>query len=171
MPVGLPPTRRGENAVFVLAVSIVLALQAKSKGAMAASRAARRRAEAEVTQPGYQPQASVRGPGPVAHLLGPGPDSRPTRGPHGLVATAVDPPPTGPPPHRTCPHLADDRPHQRRSSTRARDSSSGTIEEKIPGIVCRRILSMKGMVGDDVETMREIERLLIDQGPGEKEIG
>ena len=35
-----------------------------------------------------------------------------------------------------------------------------TIEEKIAGIVCRRIQSMKGMVGDDVETLRDIERLL-----------
>jgi hypothetical protein len=37
-----------------------------------------------------------------------------------------------------------------------------TLEEKIAGIVCRRIQSMKGMVGDDVETLREIERLLRD---------
>jgi hypothetical protein len=35
-----------------------------------------------------------------------------------------------------------------------------TLEEKIAAIVCRRIQSMKGMVGDDVETLREIERLL-----------
>ena len=37
-----------------------------------------------------------------------------------------------------------------------------TIEERIAGIVCRRIQSMKAMVGDDVETLREIERLLAD---------
>ncbi len=43
-----------------------------------------------------------------------------------------------------------------------------TLEEKIAGIVCRRIQSMKGMVGDDVETLREIERLLRDAaGPPE----
>jgi superfamily II DNA or RNA helicase len=35
-----------------------------------------------------------------------------------------------------------------------------TLEEQIAGIVCRRIQSMKGMVGDDTETLREIERLL-----------
>ena len=33
-----------------------------------------------------------------------------------------------------------------------------TIEERIAGIVCRRIQAMKAMVGDDVETLREIER-------------
>ncbi|MGK3995901.1 SNF2-related protein [Sorangium sp. So ce1024] len=38
--------------------------------------------------------------------------------------------------------------------------ADGTVEEKIAAIVCRRIQSMKAMVGDDVETMREIERLL-----------
>jgi hypothetical protein len=37
-----------------------------------------------------------------------------------------------------------------------------TLEERIAGIVCRRIQSMKAMVGDDVETLREIERLLRD---------
>jgi hypothetical protein len=37
-----------------------------------------------------------------------------------------------------------------------------TIEEQIAGIVCRRIQSMKGMVGDDVETLRAIERLLTE---------
>ncbi len=37
-----------------------------------------------------------------------------------------------------------------------------TIEERIAAIVCRRIQSMKAMVGDDVETLREIERLLAD---------
>ncbi len=40
--------------------------------------------------------------------------------------------------------------------------ADGTIEEQIAGIVCRRIQSMKGMVGDDVETLRAIERLLAD---------
>ena len=39
-------------------------------------------------------------------------------------------------------------------------TASGTIEEKIADIVCRRLLSMKSMVGDDVDTLREIERLL-----------
>ncbi len=38
--------------------------------------------------------------------------------------------------------------------------ADGTIEEQIATIVCRRIQAMKGMVGDDVETLREIERLL-----------
>ena len=35
-----------------------------------------------------------------------------------------------------------------------------TIEERIAGIVCGRLESMKAMVGDDVETVREIARLL-----------
>lgn len=35
-----------------------------------------------------------------------------------------------------------------------------TLEESIAAVVCRRIQSMKGMVGDDTETLREIERLL-----------
>ncbi len=35
-----------------------------------------------------------------------------------------------------------------------------TIEARIAGIVCGRIESMKAMVGDDVETVREIARLL-----------
>lgn len=47
--------------------------------------------------------------------------------------------------------------------------ADGTIEEKIAGIVCRRILSMKGMVGDDVETLREIERLLLSSPPEDAE--
>jgi hypothetical protein len=38
--------------------------------------------------------------------------------------------------------------------------ADGTVEERIAGIVCRRIQSMKGMIGDDIETLREIERLL-----------
>jgi superfamily II DNA or RNA helicase len=35
-----------------------------------------------------------------------------------------------------------------------------TIEEKIAGVVSRRLQSMKAMIGDDLETMREIEQLL-----------
>ncbi|MEZ4323121.1 MAG: DEAD/DEAH box helicase [Myxococcota bacterium] len=35
-----------------------------------------------------------------------------------------------------------------------------TIEERIARVVCGRIESMKAMVGDDVETMREIARLI-----------
>jgi len=38
--------------------------------------------------------------------------------------------------------------------------ADGTVEEKIARVVARRIQSMKEMVGDDVETLREIERLL-----------
>ena len=38
--------------------------------------------------------------------------------------------------------------------------ADGTIEARIAAIVCRRIQSMKAMVGDDVDTLREIERLL-----------
>ena len=34
------------------------------------------------------------------------------------------------------------------------------IDERIARVVCKRIQSMKAMVGDDVETVREIERLL-----------
>lgn len=37
-----------------------------------------------------------------------------------------------------------------------------TIEDRIARVVARRIQSMKEMVGDDVETLREIERLLAD---------
>ena len=37
-----------------------------------------------------------------------------------------------------------------------------TVEERIAAVVCRRIQSMKAMVGDDVETLREIERLLAE---------
>ena len=36
-----------------------------------------------------------------------------------------------------------------------------TIEARIAGIVCSRIESMKAMIGDDVETVREIARLLM----------
>lgn len=38
--------------------------------------------------------------------------------------------------------------------------ADGTVEERIANVVARRIQSMKAMVGDDVETLREIERLL-----------
>ncbi len=37
-----------------------------------------------------------------------------------------------------------------------------TLEARIAAVVCRRLQSMKAMVGDDVETLREIERLLAD---------
>ncbi|MFO0603398.1 MAG: SNF2-related protein [Polyangiales bacterium] len=37
-----------------------------------------------------------------------------------------------------------------------------TVEERLAAVVCRRLLSMKSMVGDDVETLKEIERLLAD---------
>ncbi len=40
--------------------------------------------------------------------------------------------------------------------------ADGTIEDRIARVVARRIQSMKEMVGDDVETLREIERLLDD---------
>ncbi len=39
-----------------------------------------------------------------------------------------------------------------------------TLEERIATIVCRRITAMKGMVGDDVETLREIQALLQADG-------
>jgi SNF2 family DNA or RNA helicase len=38
--------------------------------------------------------------------------------------------------------------------------AADTVEERIAGVVARRIQSMKAMVGDDTETLREIERLL-----------
>lgn len=44
--------------------------------------------------------------------------------------------------------------------------ADGTIEEQIALVVARRIQSMKGMVGDDVETVREIERLLVSSTSG-----
>jgi len=44
--------------------------------------------------------------------------------------------------------------------------AADTIEERIAQVVARRIQSMKEMVGDDVETLREIERLLFDGGVG-----
>jgi superfamily II DNA or RNA helicase len=37
-----------------------------------------------------------------------------------------------------------------------------TVEDRIARVVARRLQSMKEMIGDDVETMREIERLLDD---------
>jgi SNF2 family DNA or RNA helicase len=40
--------------------------------------------------------------------------------------------------------------------------ADGTIEDRIARVVARRIQAMKEMVGDDVETLREIERLLDD---------
>lgn len=49
--------------------------------------------------------------------------------------------------------------------------ADGTIEERIATIVCRRIQSMKSMVGDDVETLREIERLLSDARAEAAEVG
>ena len=38
--------------------------------------------------------------------------------------------------------------------------ADATVEEKIAGVVARRLQSMKAMIGDDVETMQEIEQLL-----------
>ena len=38
--------------------------------------------------------------------------------------------------------------------------AEATIEAQIAELVCRRIGNMKAMVGDDVETLREIEQLL-----------
>ncbi|MDB4995554.1 MAG: Helicase, family, partial [Myxococcaceae bacterium] len=39
--------------------------------------------------------------------------------------------------------------------------ADGTIEEHVARVVVRRIQTMKEMVGDDVETLREIERVLL----------
>ncbi len=39
--------------------------------------------------------------------------------------------------------------------------ADGTIEEHVARVVVRRIQTMKEMVGDDVETLREIEQLLL----------
>ena len=39
-----------------------------------------------------------------------------------------------------------------------------TIEQRIANVVCKKIQTMKGMIGDDVETMKEIERLLAGSG-------
>lgn len=44
--------------------------------------------------------------------------------------------------------------------------ADGTIEERIARVVVRRLQSMKDMIGDDTETVKEIERLL---GEGEAE--
>ena len=38
--------------------------------------------------------------------------------------------------------------------------ADGTIEERVARVVVRRLLSMKDMIGDDTETVKEIERLL-----------
>ncbi|WP_394822300.1 SNF2-related protein [Pendulispora albinea] len=46
-----------------------------------------------------------------------------------------------------------------------------TIEDRIARIVARRIQSMKEMVGDDVETLREIERLLLEARPDDRTEG
>ena len=40
--------------------------------------------------------------------------------------------------------------------------ADGTVEDRIAKVVARRIQSMKAMIGDDVETLREIERLLTE---------
>ncbi len=40
--------------------------------------------------------------------------------------------------------------------------ADGTVEERIARVVARRIQTMKAMIGDDVETLREIERLLTE---------
>jgi hypothetical protein len=42
--------------------------------------------------------------------------------------------------------------------------ADGTIEERIATLVCQRLQSMKEMVGDDVETLRAIEALLVETG-------
>ncbi len=44
--------------------------------------------------------------------------------------------------------------------------ADATIEDRIARVVARRIQSMKEMIGDDVETLREIERLLDDATSG-----
>jgi hypothetical protein len=41
--------------------------------------------------------------------------------------------------------------------------ADSTVEDRIARVVVRRIQSMKEMVGDDTETMREIEALLCGQ--------
>jgi len=40
--------------------------------------------------------------------------------------------------------------------------ADGTVEDRIARVVARRIQTMKSMIGDDTETLREIERLLVD---------
>jgi superfamily II DNA or RNA helicase len=42
--------------------------------------------------------------------------------------------------------------------------ADGTVEDRIARVVARRIHSMKEMIGDDTETMREIESLLAGDG-------
>jgi hypothetical protein len=44
--------------------------------------------------------------------------------------------------------------------------ADGTIEDRIARVVAGRIQSMKEMVGDDVATLREIERLLDEAARG-----
>ena len=47
-----------------------------------------------------------------------------------------------------------------------------TIEERIARVVVRRLLSMKDMVGDDLDTVKEIERVLGEEPPaGGPEVG
>lgn len=46
--------------------------------------------------------------------------------------------------------------------------ADGTIEERIAKVVVRRLLSMKEMIGDDTETVKEIEALLVGPGEGEE---
>jgi hypothetical protein len=41
--------------------------------------------------------------------------------------------------------------------------ADGTVEEKIARVVARRIQSMKEMIGDDTDTLREIEGLLLEE--------
>ncbi len=40
--------------------------------------------------------------------------------------------------------------------------ADGTVEDRIAKVVARRIQTMKAMIGDDLETLREIERLLTE---------
>ena len=40
--------------------------------------------------------------------------------------------------------------------------ADGTVEDRIARVVARRIQTMKSMIGDDTETLREIERLLTE---------
>ncbi len=40
--------------------------------------------------------------------------------------------------------------------------ADGTVEDRIARVVARRIQTMKSMIGDDTETLREIERLLVE---------
>lgn len=42
--------------------------------------------------------------------------------------------------------------------------ADGTVEDRIARVVARRIVSMKELVGDDTETVKEIERLLSEAG-------